>query len=126
MNPIHYIRSLQAKDPVWSSLQIYNLYRLILVCMILLADKFDLAPSFLSVGNPKLFIFSAYSYFIFALAAFYFTWHHKPLGPILDLLFVSLLMQSSGGVTQGMGVLLIIVIIAQTLLNPGYWAIATT
>jgi two-component system sensor histidine kinase PilS (NtrC family) len=101
--------------------------------MILLADRFNLAPTFLSVGHPKLFIVSAYGYFIFALFAFYLTWQHNPLdktfshlGPILDLLFVSVLMQSSGGVTHGMGVLFIIVVIAQALLNPGYWAIATT
>ncbi len=101
--------------------------------MILVADWFNLAPTFLSVGQPTLFIFSAYGYLVFALTAFYFTWDHNPLGktfshlgPILDLLFVSVLMQSSGGVTNGMGVLLIIVVIAQALLNPGYWAVATT
>lgn len=133
MNPIiRLIHSLQARGPVWSSLQIYNLYRFILVGMILVANWFSLAPTFLSVGQPTLFIFSAYGYLIFALMAFYFTWHPTPLGktfshlgPILDLLFVSVLMQSSGGVTHGMGVLFIIVVIAQALLNPGYWAIAT-
>lgn len=133
MNIIHFVQSLQARGPLWSSLQIYNLYRLILAGMLLVADWFDLAPIFLSVGQPTLFIFGAYGYFAFALLAFYFTWHHNPLektfshlGPILDLIFVSLLMQSSGGVTHGMGVLLIIVVIAQALLNPGYWAIITT
>lgn len=100
--------------------------------MLLLADRLNLAPELLSASHHNLFIFSAYSYFIFALFAFYFTWEQSTvsrtcsnIGPILDLLFVSIFMQSSGGVTHGMGVLLIIIVVAQALLNPGYWAIAT-
>jgi two-component system sensor histidine kinase PilS (NtrC family) len=100
--------------------------------MILLANTFNWAPEFLSANHPHLFIVSAYSYFVFALFAFYFTWQQNPfgktfsyLGPIIDLLFVSAFMQASGGITHGMGVLLIIIVIAQALLNPGYWAIAT-
>jgi two-component system sensor histidine kinase PilS (NtrC family) len=101
--------------------------------MILLANKFNLAPEFLSSNHLNLFMVSAYGYFGFALFAFYFSWKQNPfgktfsyLGPILDLLFVSAFMQASGGITHGMGVLLIIVVIAQALLNPGYWAIATS
>lgn len=124
---------IQARGHLWSSLQVYNLYRFILACMVLLAHQAKLAPELLLVGNQSFFVLSTYGYVSFALFAFYITWKDNLLSktfsylaPILDLLFVSVLMQSSGGVTHGMGVLFVIVIIAQTLLNPGYWAIATT
>ncbi len=101
----------------WRPLRIFFLYRLLLATLFLLLYYFFIPPSFLGRSSPDLFaIVSALYFLLVLLSSLFFK------GELLDreqqayaMLFVdiiaiTLLMHASGGLTSGMGMLLVVTI----------------
>ena len=122
----------------WRSFQYFNLYRLVLAGLFFLAILFphewsgrlNLSPS------PALFALTgAYMAAIVSGLILSTHWHHRfnfqlSLQVVVDALVVSLLMYVAGGVSSGLGILLIVSLAAASLVGRGrlvlfYAALAT-
>ena len=125
-------------EPSWRSFQYFNLYRLVLAGFFLLAILFphewtgrlNIQPS------PALFVLTG-GYMLAVIGGLLLSthWQHRfnfqlSLQVAVDVLVVSLLMYVAGGVSSGLGILLIVSLAAASLVGRGrlvlfYAAIAT-
>jgi len=125
-------------EPNWRSFQYFNLYRLVLAGFFLLAILFphewtgrlNLLPS------PALFVLTG-GYMLAVIVGLLLStlWQHRfnfqlSLQVSVDVLVVSLLMYVAGGVSSGLGILLIVSLAAASLVGRGrlvllYAAMAT-
>ncbi|ALG67174.1 sensor histidine kinase [Beggiatoa leptomitoformis] len=113
-------------SPDWSALYLFNFYRLTLATLFVITFITDVAPSFLGRYNEALFLIAAWLYLGFSLACLFMTDYRYPsfnlqvLGQIpLDILLITLLMHTSGGVSSGMGMLLVVAVAGGSLLSEG-------
>ena len=124
-------------ETVWVSLKYFNLYRLIVASVFLLA--FIIHPVMLSLGSqsPLLFAWSSLIYWILAL--FFYGALKKLNLPfnlqltmqvLADVLALTLMMHASGGSKSGLAVMLLVVLAGAGLVGQGrqtlfYAAVAT-
>jgi two-component system sensor histidine kinase PilS (NtrC family) len=110
----------------WKPLQILNLYRLLLA--LILGGLFfsGMGPNFLGSHYPWLFGWLSGGYVLFALATVGTIRRQRPgfreqttLQVLVDITVITLLMHASGGVTTGMGMLLVVNVAGGSLLLPG-------
>lgn len=123
----------------WRPFQYFNFYRLLLGGLILLAALLpeSLVSSFPLTNSGSVFYPVALIYFAVVLAGLMLSvhWQHRfnlqlSVQIFADVVFVSLLMYALGGVSSGMGVLLLISLAAASLVGRGrlvlfYAALAT-
>ncbi|HDP89105.1 MAG TPA: PAS domain-containing protein [Thioalkalivibrio sp.] len=109
----------------WRSLRLFNLYRLLVATLLLGLWLADIHPQSPGQFDPRLFVTTDILYI--ALAALAFVTGHLRFPPFLiqivvlvvfDIACIVLLMHASGGITSGVGMLLIPVIAAASLLVP--------
>ena len=109
------LRGLSAEPPdsYWRSLYFFNAYRFIVALLLLAAiGIFGNTLSFGSL-NFKLFVYVSVSYVMFSLLCFVaIAWRrnfHLQLGVQIsaDILFIVVLMFASGGISSGLGLLLL-------------------
>ncbi|MDT8404581.1 two-component system sensor histidine kinase NtrB [Sulfuriflexus sp.] len=113
------------QNNVWRPLRLLNLYRMILagLFLVLSLSTGDIQP--LAEHNHRLFQYSAFAYLLAGIL-FSFAIHHKwlrfgiqvPLHFTADLLAITLLMHASGGVTSGLGMLLVVSVAGISMLSP--------
>jgi len=122
----------------WRPFQYFNLYRLVMACLFFLAillprewtSRLDLAPT-----NAMLALAIAYLLTIIGGLFLSIHWQRRfnfqlSLQVLLDVLVVSLFMYAAGGVSSGIGVLLLVSLAAASLVGRGrlvlfYAALAT-
>ncbi len=112
-------------DTYWRSLQLFNGYRTAAALLLLLAGGFWGSTLQFGSRDMRLFLISAASYAAFALAMFViirtrerFTWQLAiQVGG--DIGFVVLLMYASGGLSSGLGLLLLTSLAAAGLVSRG-------
>jgi len=116
----------------WIPLEIYNLYRTIVAAILnmlfLLANipEFSDRITILSSNLPKLLSLTLYGYLAFSLLCHFMAKMRKPdyrsqalIQIFVDILAITLLMQASGGLSNGLATLLVVVICAASVLLPG-------
>lgn len=110
----------------WQALQLFNLYRLALSFGFLAVTKFHLEINYFAVVNDLLYVQTSTLYFVvsvfFLLISLFFKKHYfwqANIPIFLDIIFLVVLMHASGGFISGVGILLIIIIAAHSLLIPG-------
>jgi len=122
----------------WRPFQYFNFYRLLLACLILLASSLpeSLVSSFHLTNSAEIFL-PVLFYLGVVLSGLMLSihWQHRfnaqLSGQIFaDVIFVSLLMYAFGGVSSGMGALLLVSLAAASLVGRGrlvllYAALAT-
>ncbi len=110
----------------WQALRLFNLYRVILSLGFLAVVLFNVDISFVGIYAKSLYEYTAFSYFFFSLLFLtlsaktktYYSWQAN--GPIfIDIIAIILLMHSSGGLVTGIGILLVVIVAAHSLLVPG-------
>jgi two-component system sensor histidine kinase PilS (NtrC family) len=115
--------------PQWKPLKLFNLYRIALGMLFFVLSTFE-GPQFLREYYPLAFTLLTVFYVLFAL--FWIIPNRKGwpafhiqvfIQTIVDILFVTLAMHFSGGVTNGLGMLMIVAIAGASLLLPGRTAL---
>ncbi len=111
---------------VWTSLHYFNIYRLIVASVFLLAVAFYPRTSGLGSQNPSLFVWTGLAYWLLAL---FFYGALKKLRPgfntlltlqvSVDILAITLLMYASGGEKSGLAVMLLVVLAGAGLVGQG-------
>jgi len=116
-------------EPFWRSLFYFNVYRLLIASGIVVIAWLSPDSSFGSY-NPQLFLYTALAYMVFGVISLllprmqrlYFDWQ-LAIQICGDVLFVTILMYSSGGVQSGMGPLLLAPLAAAGLISRGRLAL---
>lgn len=112
-------------------LRVYNYYRTVLGCVLLLMFIGNVAPNVLGNENRDVFFYSASAYTLISFFTLILLWRvtflpsQKYLFTLLmvDLLAINLMMHSSGGVSNGLGYLILIAVAAGGILLRGQIAI---
>jgi two-component system sensor histidine kinase PilS (NtrC family) len=99
----------------WRMLWYFFSYRLILSILLLTIFYSDISPTLLGYYNPNLFAIVAIGYFSAALASGIFLYlkhsdnqQNAYLMVFIDIIAITLIMHASGGVTTGLGMLLVV------------------
>ncbi len=115
----------------WRMLQLSFLYRLILSFTLITLFYFGTGPLFLGSHNPALFALVGISYFGLVAASGMPLYLRSPnpqkqsyLLVYLDIIAITLMMHASGGVTTGLGMLLLISIASGSAVMRGRTALA--
>ncbi|MDH3354925.1 MAG: PAS domain-containing sensor histidine kinase [Chromatiales bacterium] len=118
-------------DPVslktnWQPLLYFNLYRIGLLVILILLSSTNNLPIPLGSSNPELFVRTLFLYLFAALFITFTLAIQRPtfriqlhFQLILDIIFITLLMHSSGGVSSGVAMLLIISVANHSALASG-------
>ncbi len=111
---------------VWTSLHYFNIYRLIVASVFLLAVAFYPRTSGLGSQNLSLFVWTGLAYWLLAI---FFYGALKRLRPgfntlltlqvTVDILAITLLMYASGGEKSGLAVMLLVVLAGAGLVGQG-------
>lgn len=110
----------------WRSLIAFSAYRLFLASVLFAVFYLDLPPDFLGKTRPGLYTLVSEFYLLTAIVILAFT--IKRFGGFetqvkiqlsLDIVVITLIMNASGGLTTGLGSLLVVVVIAGSALMPG-------
>ena len=114
----------------WKPLGLLNLYRLALAGFFLILVAGEGLPKPLGTSEPQFFVQLVVSYLIFAIGIALALLGRWPSFRIqlysqvaLDIIFIILLMHASGGVTSGVGMLLVVVVAAGSILTAGRTAL---
>jgi len=107
--------SRQNEARTWRPLRFLNIYRFSLASLFVLLHQLDRMPPPLGMDDPKLFYYTSLMYLGFSLLAMIPVFKRQPrfmlqlTSHILaDVIFITLLMHASGGVSSGVGMLLVI------------------
>jgi two-component system sensor histidine kinase PilS (NtrC family) len=125
-NPVWQIHSIHNH---WQQLRIFNIYRITAVSVLLVAFLFKISAESLGQFNPEMY-FTALIVYLFLSILGAFTSHFRSppfisqiyLFFLIDLIFLTLLIHSSGGLISGIGILLIVSVAGNALLHPGQYA----
>ena len=129
-NPISAPQNLRVNTPDWRPLGYFNAYRLLLATLFTILFMAGPTPSLLGSHHPDLFLLTTVFYLIFSIFSAFtiyrqhlrFNWQTK-LQIFVDIIVLTLLMHSSGGLTTGMGILLVIAIAGNSIIMAGRMAI---
>ncbi|MDM8558061.1 ATP-binding protein [Candidatus Parabeggiatoa sp. HSG14] len=112
--------------PDWKPLSLFNLYRFTVATVFAGTFVAEVSPSFLGQFNKDLFLITSWLYSGFAIFCFFTIARQWPpfnvqvIGQILlDIFAITVLMYASGGVSSGLGMLLVVVIAGGSLLTEG-------
>ncbi len=128
-NPLNQLKRSSARDSLeytWLPLEFLNKYRFLIAAFFSFIYVFDLQFHPLATHDPRLFFFTALAYLFFSLGFIFLLRWQWPgfytqiyLHISVDILATVLLMHASGGVSSGLGTLLIIVIAGGSILVSG-------
>ena len=121
----------QENEIAWSATRLLGFYRLILAVIFIIVFLLFPTNSLLGKSNPLVFITAVNAYFLYALFTIVSVRMRKPgfyvqvyLNGIVDVLFVSICMYSSGGLSSGLGILLIVSVASVSVFAKGRIALA--
>ena len=119
----------QAK-PDWRPLAYFNYYRLALSGLFVILFLSGPSPSILGSHNPSLFLGAAVFYLAFSFFSLFTILQRRPgfstqtqIQILSDITCLTLLMHSSGGLTTGLGILLVIAIAGSSMILAGRLAL---
>ena len=110
----------------WSPLQLYSLYRLILAGVLLITDLSKASSLLLGTLDNHLFSSVLNAYVVIAIFGVFSTHFRSPAfkaqlytHAVIDIIFLLLVIYSSGGLNSGLGILILLPVILPSILNPG-------
>ncbi len=114
----------------WNALRYFNFYRVVIAGVFTILSLSGKLPPNLSDVNARLFVGVSLSYLVFAIGALFLaerrglTYRIQVFGGVLaDVLTTTLLMHAAGGVTSGVGMLLVVSVAGACLLASGRAAV---
>ena len=120
-------RTAQYPGQIYNVSVVYNIYRIFLP-LVLLVTYFAPSPTILGILDPGLFVQVCVGYLSFAIAVAFFTStknrfvgrsHILTASLIIDILAITLINYSSGGMISGLGLLLLVTIASGGILIRG-------
>ncbi|CAN0278294.1 unnamed protein product, partial [Phaeothamnion confervicola] len=127
-------RALEVRQRVqhnnWNALRYFNFYRIVIAGVFAILGLTGKLPPNLSEVDSRLFVGSALGYLVFSIGALFAVEQRAPGyrvqvygGVLADVLATSLLMHAAGGVTSGIGILLVMSVAGACLLASGRAAV---
>ncbi len=114
----------------WHSLRLLNYYRITLACVFIFLFLVSNNPSILGRTSPVIYYTVSLSYLVFGLISTYSIHLRRPsvqiqinVQTIVDITTLTLLMHVGGGLSSGLGVLLVIAVAFSSLVASGRQAI---
>ncbi len=114
----------------WNALRYFNFYRIVIAGVFTILSLTGKLPPNLSDVDTRLFVGTALGYLVFAIGAMFLveqrglTYRLQVYGGVLaDVGATSLLMHAAGGVTSGIGILLVMSVAGACLLASGRAAV---
>lgn len=111
---------------LWSPLQLYSIYRLILAGIILVLGMTQYTHTSLSPLEARIFSISTNSYLVFSVLCVFSTHFRKPnfsaqlfIQVIIDIIFLLSIIYANNGLNAGLGILLLLPVILPSILQPG-------
>ena len=111
---------------LWSPLQLYSIYRLILAGIILVLGMTQYLQTSLQPFEAHLFTIISNSYLVFAVLCVFTTHFRKPgfsiqlfVHTTLDIGFLLFLIYINNGLNSGLGILILLPVILPSILQPG-------
>lgn len=118
------IRAADLMPAQWRPLRVFNLYR-IAIAGLFLGLPFVPYFQFLGRAAPALYIWVSMLYILFALSSILASYFRRPpfrtqvhALAFVDILAITLLVYSSGGISTGLGILLVVAVAGVSLLTP--------
>lgn len=115
---------------LWQSLQLFNLYRVLLSLGFVCLTKFNLDAQFFGAVDKTLYLQASTVYTLASLLFFlgslfikrgYALQANIPI--FIDVVALIVLMHATGGIISGIGILLIVIVAAHSLLFPGKYSL---
>ena len=110
----------------WRSLHYFNLYRMIVAGLLLVAHLFFGGSLPIGALAPSLFVLANVVYLMFCSAVIFTIQTRWPrfdlqlsLQVIADIVLITILMYSSGGIASGLGLLILVTLAASSLISRG-------
>ncbi|MFT5452847.1 MAG: two-component system sensor histidine kinase PilS (NtrC family) [Enterobacterales bacterium] len=107
------ISTLEFQDYLWKALQVFNVYRLLLATVLILMQQVGVSTKVLGTVHPTLYLWTISLYLLFGVLVILLLVKRIPgykasvvLQIILDILVVITMIHASGGLNNGLGVLL--------------------
>ncbi|MFO7603918.1 MAG: ATP-binding protein [Gammaproteobacteria bacterium] len=130
-------RDADSPARTWRPLRFLNLYRFTLAALFAILYHLNELPTPLGLAAPELFYHTSLAYLSFSLLAFYPVSLQRPpflvqlyVHILADIAFITLLMHASGGVSSGVGMLLVVSIANGSMIAagrlPGFFAAIAT
>ncbi len=122
--------TLPHQETPWKPLRLFNLYRIVLSGLLVVLFFINREPSFVGSYYPALFAYVAILYLLASIASSFIIqqrWvpfqHLVYYLVLLDIVAITLFTYSSGGVTSGLGTLMVVAIAGTSILVTGRMAI---
>lgn len=117
-------------DYLWKSLQLFNLYRVLLAIGFVSLTQFNLDTQFFGVVDKPLYLQACTLYFaaslLFLLSSLFVKRGYAAQANVpifIDVVALIVLMHATGGIISGVGILLIVIVAAHSLLFPGKYSL---
>lgn len=126
-NGDHFLTSkLVIGADLWSPLQLYSIYRLILGGIVLVLGMTQYTQTTLGILEAHIFSVSSNTYLVFAVLCVFTTHFRKPSfsaqlfsQSIIDIAFLLSIIYANGGLNSGLAILLMLPVILPSILQPG-------
>ena len=117
------LSNVEFQEYLWKALQVFNVYRLLLTTVLIFMQQLGISPKVLGVVHPTLYLWTISLYFLFAILVILLLIKRFPgykasviLQISLDIFAVITMIHTSGGVNNGLGVLLAVSVGTSSLL----------
>lgn len=119
-------KKVDTENELWQALQLFNLYRFCLALGFWTLAKLNIESNIFRIYDELLYDQISLTYFLlsvlFLLVSFfirrkYFLQANIPI--FIDIVAIIIIMYACGGITSGIGILLIVIVAAHSLLLPG-------
>jgi len=107
------LSKIEFQEYLWKALQLFNVYRLLLTTVLIFMQQMNLSPKTLGQEHPTLYLWTTSLYFLFAIVVILLLIKRIPgykasviLQISLDIFAVITMIHTSGGLNNGLGVLL--------------------
>jgi len=117
---------------IWRPLQLFCTYRFALSVCLITISQHNASSLIFPNGHPDAFIQASINYALFSFIALLLSFSPKipykwqaNLPIYCDIVLLTMIMHSCGGIISGMGLLLIILVAAHGILYPGKYALLT-
>ena len=132
LSPRHWFMSVKLDidnlpdEQSWIPLRFYGLYRLVLASLLFLLFISGVGPSLLGKTHVTLYGLTSAAYLLFSIIGLILAWWRRPafinqvyLLLFVDIVCITLLMHASGGISSGLGILLVVSLAGGSLLVQG-------
>lgn len=117
-------------EQAWSLLKIFFLYRFTISALFIILFYSKVDPSIIKNHDTWLYTVTSHSYFAFSIISGFFSFNRlinyssqAQIAIFSDIIFITLLMHASGGISSGIGILLVVSTAAGGLLIGGRCAL---